>query len=124
MGAERIMRVTVRGRFGNLSNHAREYLNSNQDQHAVHKSKSTSEGTLTYDSLIDFFSIRYEIRLRDGDADSLAAHYAMGEAGLFLRTMAFGYRDLGSSMIDMGSVWGRRDAGDTGTGASTKQLSQ
>jgi hypothetical protein len=105
VGGQRIMRVTVRGRFAELSNPALEYLRSNQDQHDVSRSKYTTEGTLTYDSLIDFFSIRYEIRLRDGEPDSLAAECAVGEAESFLRTMGFSCRDLRTSVMDMAGVW-------------------
>jgi hypothetical protein len=105
MVGQRIMRVTVRGRFSELSNQALEYLRSNQDQHDVSRSKFTTEGTLTYDSLIDFFSLRYEIRLRQGEPDSLAAEGAINEAESFLRTMEFDYRDLRISVIDMAGVW-------------------
>ena len=44
------MRVTVRGRFGELGHEARAYLRANQDQHDVSRAAYTIEGTLTYDS--------------------------------------------------------------------------
>jgi hypothetical protein len=99
MSSQRIMRVIVRGRFGQLSFHALEYLRANQDQHEVHRSRFTPEGTLTYDSLIDFFSLRYEIRLTEDDRASLAAERANNEAERFLRTMGFTYRDLKTDVI-------------------------
>jgi hypothetical protein len=99
MSSQRIMRVIVRGRFGQLSFHALEYLRANQDRHEVHRSRFTPEGTLTYDSLIDFFSLRYEIRLTEDDRDSLAAERANNEAERFLRTMGFTYRDLKTDVI-------------------------
>jgi hypothetical protein len=99
MSSQRIMRVIVRDRFGQLSVHALEYLRANQDQHEVHRSRFTPEGTLTYDSLIDFFSLRYEIRLTEDDRDSLAAERAINEAERCLRTMGSTYRDLKTDVI-------------------------
>ena len=99
MSSQRIMRVIVRDRFGQLSVHALEYLPANQDQHEVHRSRFTPEGTLTYDSLIDFFSLRYEIRLTEDDSDSLAAERAINEAERCLRTMGSTYRDLKTDVI-------------------------
>jgi hypothetical protein len=105
MSGQRLMRVTVRGRFGELSHEARAYLRSNQDQHDVSRASYTIEGTLTYDSLIDFFSLRYEIRLDERDPDHFAAERAISEAELFLRTMGFTYRDLKTTVMDMAEVW-------------------
>jgi hypothetical protein len=106
VSSQRILRVTVRGRFGELSNYALEYLRSNQDSHDVSRAAYTTEGTLTYDALIDFFSIRYEVRVAEGDPDSLAAAYAVREAERFLDTMGFGYRGLKTVIMDMATVWG------------------
>jgi hypothetical protein len=102
------MRVTVRGRFGELSEQAQEYLRSNQDQHDVSRAAYTSEGTLTYDAVIDFFSLRYQIRLGETDPDELAAAHAISEAELFLRTMGFRYRGLKTTVMDMADVWSAR----------------
>jgi len=106
--SQRILRVTVRGRFGELSGHAREYLRSNQDEHHVSRAQFTAEGTLTYDSSIDFFSIRYEIRLGDGDPDSVAVESAISEADCFLRTMDFSYRGLKTTVMDVADAWDGR----------------
>jgi Family of unknown function (DUF6204) len=102
------MRVTVRGRFGELTDHAQEFLRANRDQHDVSRAEYTADGTLTYDSLLDFFSLRYEIRLVEGDPDELAAARAISDAELFLRTMGFDYRDLKTVVMDMADVWGGR----------------
>jgi Family of unknown function (DUF6204) len=106
MAGRRIMRVTVRGRFSELSAHASEYLRSNQDQHDVSRAEYTADGTLTYDRVIDLFSVRYEIRMAEEDPDEMACARAVGEAELFLRTMGFGYRDLKTVVMDMADVWG------------------
>src|SRR3984957_14000993 len=105
MSGQRIMRVTVRGRFGELSDQALGYLHANQDEHDVSRAAYTLEGTLTYDALIDFFSIRYEIRLGENDPDQLAAARANSEADLFLRTMGLAYRDLKTAVMDMADMW-------------------
>jgi hypothetical protein len=111
MSSQGIMRVIVRGRFGQLSVHALEYLRANQDQHEVHRSRFTPEGTLTYDSLIDFFSLRYEIRPTEDHSDSRAAERTLNEAERFFRTMGFTQRDLKTSVMDMGAVRTRRQTG-------------
>ena len=103
------MRVTVRGRFSQLTEPAQECLRSSRDQHDVSRADYTADGTLTFDSLLDFFSMRYEIRLDEGDPDELAAARAVSEAELFLRTMGFGYRDLKTVVMDMADVWGGRE---------------
>jgi hypothetical protein len=108
VGGQRVMRVTVRGRFSELAETAREYLGSNHDEHDVSRAEYTADGALTYDALIDFFSMRYEIRLDEGDPDELAATRALGETELFLKTMGFGYRDLKAVVMDMADVWGGR----------------
>ena len=55
--------------------------------------------------MIDFFSLRYEIRVDERDPDLVAAERAIGEAELFLRTMGFAYRDLKATVMDMAEVW-------------------
>jgi Family of unknown function (DUF6204) len=112
MSSQRVLRVIVRGRFYQLSEYAAEYLRSNQSDHDVSSSAFTAEGVLTYDSLIDFFSIRYEIRVGENDSEVLAAQYASSEAELVLNTMGFGYRNLRTTVSDMADVWGQRGAND------------
>ena len=102
------MRVIVRGRFDQLTAHAADLLRSSLDEHDVSRSEFTTEGTLTYDSRLDFFSIRYEVRLGTGAGDSVAVDHAMGEAQLFLLTMGFSYRSLTSSLTDVSAVWERQ----------------
>ena len=84
------MRVTVRGRFSELSDQAREYLRSNQDEHDVSRAAYTAEGTLTFDSLIDFFRA-----LRTAGDWTIASRAVP-------RTMGFGYRVSRRGMAD---VW-------------------
>jgi hypothetical protein len=104
---ERIMRVTVRGRFGELSERASEYLQANQRDHQVPNSAYTPEGTLTYDSAIDSFSLRYEIRLVSDQPEAAATERGVGEAEHFLRAMGFDHRPLRASVTDAAAAWHR-----------------
>jgi hypothetical protein len=108
VGHPRILRVTVRGRFGDLPDQALGFLRSNLDQHDVSNSEYTPEGVLTYDGRIDHFSIRYEIRLEPGQPDITAADQAISEAGQFLRVMGFDHRALRAAVSDVAELAGRR----------------
>jgi Family of unknown function (DUF6204) len=105
VGEQRNMRVTVRGRFDDLSDRALDYLRSNLDLHDVSNSEYTAEGVLTYDAKIDYFSLRYRIRLESDDLDDRAVERGMSEAEQFLRVMGFHYRDLGVSVTDVSAAW-------------------
>jgi hypothetical protein len=104
---ERIMRVTVRGRFGDLSPRAAEYLRANQADHDMSNSAYTPDGTLTYDAAIDYFSLRYEIRMGADDSDGVAADRGVEEAGRFLRAMGFDHEPLRASVTDVAAAWNR-----------------
>lgn len=103
MSSERVFRVTVRGRFGELSETARSYLQAHAHEHDIFLSAYTAEGTLTYDSHIDFFNLRYEIR-GEGDADD-AGEAALLEAEGFLSTMGFAHRGLKATVVDIAAMW-------------------
>jgi Family of unknown function (DUF6204) len=102
---DRIMRVTVRGRFGHLSPRATEYLRTNQLDHDVSNSAYTPEGTLTYDAAVDSFSLRYEIRLGADDPDGVAVDRGVDEAEHFLRAMGFDHRPLKVTVTDVAAAW-------------------
>lgn len=73
-GSRKAFRVTVRGRFLDLSDEARLYLAGEQPEHDIFKSAYTVEGTFTYDARIDFFNLRYELRVSgDSPAESASA---------------------------------------------------
>jgi len=100
-----IFRVTVRGRFFELSQSRRQQLVEALDDHHVTKSAYTGEGTFTYDSNIYAFSLRYEIRV-DGDRpDAAAAELGLSQAEAFLRTLDIGYQKLKVTTTDMQSMW-------------------
>jgi hypothetical protein len=103
MSMQRVHRVTVRGRFHQLSDEARRYLTSVQPEHDIFVSAYTEEGTFTYDDRIAFFNLRYEVRGKDDDASAGAA--GMHEAELFLRTMGFGHQRLTVDVVDVNAIW-------------------
>jgi hypothetical protein len=101
------MRVTVRGRFGHLTEIAAGYLRDNQLDHDVSNSAYTPDGTLTYDTAIDYFSLRYEIRVVADDPDEVAANRGVKEAVHFLRAMGFDHRPLKATVTDVAAAWRR-----------------
>ena len=103
MTHDRVYRVTVRGRFGDLSEVARQHLVRHVADHDIFKSGYTSEGTFTYDHHIDFFNLRYEIRIA-ADADE-AGERGRAEAEAFLSTLGFAHRGVKVTVVDVSSVW-------------------
>jgi hypothetical protein len=99
---QRVYRVTVRGRFADLTDEVRRYLVRAQPEHDIFVSAFTPEGTFTYDQRIMFFNLRYEVKCAT-DADPSAI--AMGEATQFLRTMGFGHSHLKATPFDVTAVW-------------------
>jgi hypothetical protein len=104
VGGQRIMRVTVRGRFADLSEQALEHLRSNLARHDVSNSEFSDEGTLTYDGRLDHFSFRFEIRIAPDSTDDRAIQRGIVQAEDFLRVMGFGHRSLRTSATDMSRV--------------------
>lgn len=96
-------RVTVRGRFGALTESARAHLERHVADHDIFESAYSAEGTFTYDGRIDFFNLRYEVTV-DGDSD-LAGERGLLEAESFLATMGFVHRGLKVTVVDMSTVW-------------------
>ncbi|MBI4934573.1 MAG: hypothetical protein HY828_11885 [Actinobacteria bacterium] len=103
MSSALVHRVTVRGRFHQLTDEARRYLVRAQPDHDIFKSGYTVEGTFTYDDRIAFFNLRYEVR---GAADDEAAGAAgLREAEMFLRTMGFGFQKLSVDVVNATALW-------------------
>ena len=100
--SDTVFRVTVRGRFRDLTDAARRYLSGAQPEHDIFRSAYTEEGTFTYDERVQFFNLRYEVR--GGDA-AAAEETGRSEAEQFLRTMGFGYTGLTVNVVDVGAIW-------------------
>ena len=98
-----VHRVTVRGRFADLTEQAQRYLTGAREEHDIFLSAYTAEGTFTYDQAIRFFNLRYEIRGAGGDDE--AGVQGLEEAEQFLRTMGFGYTGLTVNVVDTGAIW-------------------
>ena len=104
-----VFRVTVRGRFHELSDSARRVLAQSAEEHDLFRSSFTQEGTFTYDSKLDFFNFRFEVRVDSGDAPPAGATehaetVAVLEAEAFLRTMKIGFRNLAAKSMDMSAM--------------------
>lgn len=100
----RVFRVTVRGRFADLTDQARRYLARSQADHDIFRSAYTPEGTFTYDAALAFFNLRYERRVCGPDAADVAELEALDEAECFLATMGFGHRALKVGVVDMSEL--------------------
>jgi Family of unknown function (DUF6204) len=105
--AEQVFRITVRGRFHELTDAARRQLAAAVDEHEIFRSAYTSEGTFVYDARLDFFNLRYEVRVDAGEPEplALASLLAVHEAEAFLRTMRYGYRELKVTAVDLSALW-------------------
>ncbi len=98
----RIYRVTIRGRFRDLTERARASLVKAAPEHDIFVSAYTVEGTLTYDHRIDFFNLRYEVRTTSPDEDPAAL--ALVEAETFLHTLGLGHGPLTTNVVDMADL--------------------
>lgn len=98
-------RVTVRGRFGELTERAERYLAGAVDEHDIFVSAFTEEGTFTYDERLTFFNLRYEVTVTSDDRAAAAEQYALEEAASFLDTMGFTHRGLRATGADMSAMW-------------------
>jgi hypothetical protein len=105
MADPHIFRVTVRGRFSELSESQRTRLVETLDDHHITKSAYTSEGTFTYDANIYAFSLRYEIRTEDEQPDLVASERGLSQAQNFLHTLEIGFSHLKITTTDMQSMW-------------------
>jgi len=100
---EHIYRVTVHGRFRDLSERALAHLERHRAEHDRFSSAFTPEGTFVYDETIRFFSLRYEVRTTEGS--SAAASSGLDEATQFLSTMGFTHHELKASVMDTSAMW-------------------
>ena len=98
-----IFRVTLKGKFADLTDHAHRYLVEAAPEHTYFKSAYTAEGTFVYDADVKFFSLRYEVRC-SGDSE-VAAAIATTEAKNFLETMGYDYTKLRSDVVDLAAMW-------------------
>lgn len=110
MSSGGVYRVTVRGRFDALDDRTRARLLGAVDEHDIFVSAYTPEGTFTYDEKLEFFNLRYEVRLTDEEAsESRAAEAGQREAEAFLKTLGYGFKGLRVKVVDMATMWSSPD---------------
>lgn len=103
-----VYRVIVRGRFDALEPHQREVLSDEAVEHEPLRAAFSREGTLTYDERLDFFSFRYEVRVRSEDgSDPTEAAFAeaVSRADSYLSARGLRYRHLKPTGSDLTRVW-------------------
>lgn len=98
----RTYRVTVRGRFENLTAAQRERLRAEQDAHGMFAARFTSEGTFLYGPELVGYQFRYLLEFDEASPEEadLIAHMeaeALAEVGI-------GERGLQGSIVDIGLV--------------------
>lgn len=106
MGNGSVFRVTVRGRFRDLSASARATLERELAHHDIFVSAYTAEGTFTYDEKILFFNLRYEVR--DVDDESAACDVGRREAENFLRVLGYDHTLLKVTATNTSEIWDDR----------------
>ena len=100
-----VHRAIVRGRFGALDEATRGRLVAGLDEHGGLPAGFTAEGTLSYDAALDFFTLRYEVRVPDDeDPDARAEARAVED----LRRSGLPHGPLTVRSTDMATVWGGR----------------
>lgn len=103
-----IYRVIVRGRFDDLGPTSRAELLAAADDHDALRAAFTRAGTLVYDRRLDFFSLRYEVRVSsDENADPTAAAFAdaVEKASRYLAERGLGFRHLVPTGSDLTRIW-------------------
>jgi len=107
--ATRVFRVTIRGRFRDLTDEARRRLRTAQPEHDIFLAAYTAEGSFTYDERLQFFNLRYEVRADDADGPGAAAELAGATAQLeaeqFLGVLGYGHHELRVDVVDATAIW-------------------
>jgi hypothetical protein len=109
MPEEHTYRVTVRGRFTDLDEAGRARLLAAADQHDMLTAGGFTEaGALTYDSALDFFSYRVQLRSEVEPTDRRVCDQALTLATRAIETLAVDFRDMQASATDMDLIKIRR----------------
>lgn len=115
-GDVQIFRVIVRGRFGPLEPATREALWTAAGDHDIVTAGATftAAGTLSYDTRLDFFSYRIEVRVPDDEADgpdgpdparAVAFERATAIAAADLERRRLPWRQLSPTGSNMADIW-------------------
>ncbi|MCP2168165.1 DUF6204 family protein [Goodfellowiella coeruleoviolacea] len=101
-------RVTVRGRFDQLTDAARTALLGAADQHHIFNAAYTQDGTFTYNRDLRVFDFRYLMVVEDDER--AVAERAKQRAIATLTAGGYGYTNLTVSVLNMADVKIRRRA--------------
>ena len=95
--------MTVRGQFAVLDESTRDRLLAEAPKHDHMNARFTKDGTFTYDTKLQAFSFRFEVRAQDDeDPESIASE----QANAYLERNAIPRTDWWRvSGTDMASMW-------------------
>lgn len=108
MAEEHTYRVLVRGRFADLDAGGRARLRAAADRHDVLTSGFSEQGALTYDSALDFFSFRVQLRAEVAANDRAVCDHALALAARAVEEYGVDFRDLRASVTDLDLIKIRR----------------
>ncbi len=102
----RIYRVTVRGRFRDLTDVQRtSLLSAAEDHDVVLVGAFTETGTLTYERRLHGFTYRVQLRAEDDEPEAVVVARATAQAEARVTELGVHHRDLRASAHDMADTW-------------------
>lgn len=104
MSTQHTYRVIVRGAWDGLTEESRSRLLAEQDAHGLTSMRFVPEGSLTYDTPLKHFSIRYLVESDAGDGEEMAGALAEDLAQTALRALGHSHGELRSQVTDMDTM--------------------
>jgi len=111
MSEEHTYRVLVRGRFTDLDEPGRVRLRAAAGQHDMLNAGFSEEGGLSYDSALDFFSFRVQLRAKVEATDRAVCDQGLAMAAHAVEELGVDFRDMRASATDMDLIKIRRPRG-------------
>ena len=109
MPEEHTYRVLVRGRFTDLDDAGRDRLRAAADRHDMLTAGGFSaDGALAYDSALDFFSFRVQLRAEVEANDRAVCDRGRALAARAVEELGVDFRDLRATATDMDLIKIRR----------------
>lgn len=102
----RILRVTVRGWFRDLTDGQRASLLDTAAEHdVVSVGAFTEAGTLTYERSLHTFTFRVQLRADGDDAEGQVLQRAVATADARVSALGVEHRDVRATAQDMADIW-------------------